>query len=98
MEAFSWAVFAGKRENMSSEDDFQQVWDESEAFSVEFTCEEKEKHSELKTLWLPVDLQDNHVKCKLWTLTGRIEGGPEKASYELWREDGRHARVIGAPF
>lgn len=29
---------------------------------------------------------------------GRIEGGPEKASYELWREDEQHARVIGAPF
>lgn len=38
---------------------------ESEAFSVEFTCEETEKHSELKILCLLVHLQNNHVKCKL---------------------------------
>lgn len=31
-------------------------------------------------------------------LKGRIKGGPEKTSYELWWEDEQHARVIGAPF
>lgn len=36
----------------------------------------------------PGALQDNHVSCvKMWALMGRIEGGPERASYELWRED-----------
>lgn len=31
-------------------------------------------------------------------LKGRIERGPEKVSYELWREDEQHDGVIGAPF
>lgn len=70
MEVRFWvgrlAVFAETRGYKSNEDGSQQVQGGSEAFIVEFTCEETQKQHELKIFCLVVHLHDNHVKYKLW--------------------------------